>query len=145
MALSNAPHPVPNRHAMIGPAGMNDSPAILARHNGLVIHPAAHKEARIYLDHTITAFVSTSSLSTSTSPEISFGNSRSRVLRRFAFLTIRFSICLQIGTSISLNRRLVVAPGTAIDSFRNVALLISLNVAPDARLIIFSLFSASQK
>src|SRR5258707_2893535 len=59
MALSNAPHPVPNRHTMIGPAGMNDSPTILARHNGLVIHPAAHKQARINLDHTITASVST--------------------------------------------------------------------------------------
>src|SRR6266446_2902838 len=94
MALSNAPHPVPNRHAVIGPAGMNDSPTILARHNGLVIHPAAHKEARIYLDQTVTAFVSTSPVSstpatsnpsTSTSPEISLGNSRSRVRRRFAF------------------------------------------------------------
>src|SRR6266436_6375204 len=59
MALSNAPHPVPNRHTMIGPAGMNDSPTILARHNGLVIHPTAHKQARIYLNHTVTASVST--------------------------------------------------------------------------------------
>src|SRR5260221_12851106 len=89
MALSNAPHPEPNRHAMIGPAGMNDSPTILARHDGLVIHSAAHKEAWIYLDHTFTAFPSTSSLSTSTSPEISFGNSRSRALRRLAFRLVR--------------------------------------------------------
>src|SRR5260370_42256732 len=96
MALSNAPHPVPNRHAMIGPAGMDESPANLARHNSLVIHPAAHKEARIYLNHTSIAFVSPSpvsstpaisSLSASPSPEISFGNSRSRFLRRLAFLS----------------------------------------------------------
>src|SRR5436305_4448198 len=80
MALSNAPHPVPYRHTMVGPAGMNDSPAILARNNSLIINAIAYKQARIYLDHTSITFVSTSpvsstpaisNLSTSISPEIS--------------------------------------------------------------------------
>src|SRR5260370_41726747 len=114
MAFSNAPHPVPNRHAMIGPAGMNDSPAILARHNGLVIHPAAHKEARIYLDHTVTAFPSTSSLSTSTSPEISFGNSRSRVLGRLAFFVVKTSIFENVGLTYCSNNETTVCGGLSI-------------------------------
>src|SRR5207248_8811954 len=63
MALSNAPHPVSHRHAMVGPAGMNDSPAILARHNSLIINAIAYKQARIYLDHTSIAFVATSPIS----------------------------------------------------------------------------------
>src|SRR5437868_1129294 len=76
MALSNAPHPVPYRHTMVGPAGMNDSPAILTRHNSLIINAIAYKQARIYLDHTSITFVSTSppaisNLSTSISREIS--------------------------------------------------------------------------
>src|SRR6266581_9052537 len=100
MALSNAPHPVPYRHAMVGPAGMNDSPAILTRNNSLIINAIAYKQARIYLDHTSTAFVSTSPISsapaifnpsTSTSPEISFGSNRSRVWRKLAFFCFNTS------------------------------------------------------
>src|SRR6266436_5750780 len=130
MALSNAPHPVPNRHAMIGPAGMNDSPAILARHNGLVIHPAAHKETRIYLDHTLTAFVSTSSLSTSTSPEISFGNSRSRVLRRMAFLLSKLSTVSNIGEAIDLKTFVRARGGFTTCNILKVSTIIASNTAP---------------
>src|SRR5579884_2437711 len=98
-------------------------PVFAMRHQVFIIKLAAKKQPWVYLNHASTAFVSLSSLSstpaisncsTSNSPEINFGNNKSRVLRRLAFFFVRTSRTEKIDSRNFSKEEMISVDGQSI-------------------------------